>query len=204
LTEENEKLVKENKELTEKNDELVYFIYKKQNKYQQMNKDMTELLENLDKKIDNCLTLLKINSNFNINKIDKIVLAKLQEENKIAKYQNERLTKKQEQMLEEIRLETEQYNEKKKIFDVLDEKIDIVLANFNFEVLFPLNDTLEKMEKIVKLYKISQCKDKIKNYEQNKEVNQELKNLEYDYKSLERTLNIKLEQLEKEKEINIE
>ncbi|CAG8740689.1 2643_t:CDS:2 [Racocetra fulgida] len=162
---------------------------------------------------------------------------KLQEENKIAKYQNERLTKKQEQIFEEIRSEIEQYNEKEKIFNVLDEKIDIVLANFNFEVLFPLDDTLEKMEKIVELCnnvtqinqnysgelnriqqilndlkqeettlknKISQCKDKNKDYEQNKEVNQELKNLEYDYKSLERTLNSKLEQLEKEKEINIE
>ncbi|CAG8740687.1 2642_t:CDS:2, partial [Racocetra fulgida] len=78
LTEENEKLIKENKELTEKNDELVYFVYKKQNKYQQMNKEMTELFENLDKKIDNSLIILKINfifSDSNINKINKIVLA---------------------------------------------------------------------------------------------------------------------------------
>ncbi|CAG8583687.1 7057_t:CDS:2 [Cetraspora pellucida] len=79
LAKENKKLLTENKELTKKNDKLVYLIYKiTLFKFEQMNKGITESLENLDKKIDKCLNSLKINFislDSNIYKIDKIILA---------------------------------------------------------------------------------------------------------------------------------
>ncbi|CAG8689447.1 5846_t:CDS:2, partial [Racocetra fulgida] len=174
LTEENEKLVKENKEITEKNDELVLTVHKNLlNRYRQLNKGITESLENLDKKFDN-YKLKKENEQ--IETENNQILKDSQYEN-LLKTNQELQKENEEQIVKEIDLERNQYEEKQKIFDILNEKIDIILANFNFEILFPLNDTLEKMEKI---------------------------NLEYDYNSLERTLNNILEQIEKEKEINIE
>ncbi|CAG8746239.1 20292_t:CDS:1, partial [Racocetra persica] len=44
--------------------------------YEELNKGITKWLEYLDKKINNCLTLLRINfSDADINKIDKVVSA---------------------------------------------------------------------------------------------------------------------------------
>ncbi|CAG8645400.1 37093_t:CDS:2, partial [Racocetra persica] len=249
LAEENEKLFLINKELTEKNDELVLKTFENNNLfiYEELNKGLTETLQNINKKINNSLSLLKINFlDSDENKIDKIILAKnkrlenennqilennqyekllkknqkLQKENEVAVYQNQRLTEKLEQVRKEIDEKVTEYNKKNKIFNILNEKIDIILDNFSFEIIFPLNDTIEKMEKIVELCElnriqkiindlkkektllentISVCKNKIKDYEQNKTINQDLKNLEYEYNSVERSLKNILEQIEKER-----
>ncbi|CAG8849461.1 367_t:CDS:1, partial [Racocetra persica] len=61
-----------------------------------------------------------------------------------------------------------------------------------------------KKEKTILESDISICKNKTKDHEQNKKINQDLKNLEYEYYSLGRSLKNTLEQLEKEKKINIE
>ncbi|CAG8815296.1 295_t:CDS:2, partial [Racocetra persica] len=131
LVEENEKLSLLNKELTEKNDKLVYEVHGNKNK--KLEKENAQILNN-----SRYEKLLNTNQ-------------ELQKENEIATYQNERLTNEKEQFVKKICEKRLEYEEKEKKYTILDEKIDIILDNFSFEVVFPLNDTEEKMEKIVEL-----------------------------------------------------